>query len=264
VLVLRPGALGDTLLALPALRALRRRFPERLTLAAHGPTARFLASIGEVDQGMAFDDPRLAWLFRPAGQPTDERVIAWLDPSNVPGLREALVVAPSRPSGTDLHCSRHLLQSLEAIGCDQELDAGPLRVAPIASDDVLVHPGSGSRAKNWPAERFAAVIAHLPCVRLIVGEADAAVVERVEACVGRPVPQVQVGLTELAGRLAGCRAYLGNDSGVSHLAGLCGARAIVLFGPTPDTVWRPLGPRVIVRDFGTKPEAVAAELLRDG
>ena len=59
--MLRPGALGDTLLAVPALRALRRRFP--LTLAAHGGAARLLASLGEVDRGMAFDDPSLGWLF---------------------------------------------------------------------------------------------------------------------------------------------------------------------------------------------------------
>ena len=57
--MLRPGALGDTLLAVPALRALRARFG-RVTLAAHGGAARLLAALGEVDEGLAFDDPRQA------------------------------------------------------------------------------------------------------------------------------------------------------------------------------------------------------------
>ena len=62
VLVLRPGALGDTLLAVPALRALRKGGFAPLTLAAHGGAARLLASVGEVDRGLAFDDPSLGWL----------------------------------------------------------------------------------------------------------------------------------------------------------------------------------------------------------
>jgi ADP-heptose:LPS heptosyltransferase len=62
-------------------------------------------------------------------------------------------------------------------------------------------------------------------------------------------------------RLAGCRAYLGNDSGVSHLAGLCGARSVVIFGPTSPTVWRPLGPRVKVEGFDVSVERLV-ELLR--
>jgi ADP-heptose:LPS heptosyltransferase len=67
---------------------------------------------------------------------------------------------------------------------------------------------------------------------------------------GRQLPRLErLPLMELAGRLAGCRAYLGNDSGVSHLAGLCGARTVALFGPTPSSVWRPLGPRVAVFPF---------------
>ena len=68
-------------------------------------------------------------------------------------------------------------------------------------------------------------------------------------------------LGELASRLAGCRAYVGNDSGVSHLAGLCGARSFVLFGPTSPTVWRPLGARVFVSGFEVDPERLAEDVM---
>src|SRR5205085_707308 len=101
-----------------------------------------------------------------------------------------------------------------------------------ASDEVLVHVGSGSRLKNWPAACFAETIERLGEVTLIVGEADRDAVNQVERRLGRALAHLEAPLDELARRLAGCRAYLGNDSGVSHLAGLCGAKAIALFGPT--------------------------------
>jgi ADP-heptose:LPS heptosyltransferase len=254
VLVLRPGALGDTLLAVPALRALRRAYGT-VTLAAHGAAARLLASLGEVDRGLAFDDASLAWLFQDTQPP--ERFVAWMSGAS-PGLRHAALVAPGRPPGMNQHCARYLLQTLAPLGIDLTWDATPFRVTPVPSDEILVHPGSGSAAKNWPPECFAAVIGALDApVRLVVGEADAAV----ERQFGGTVPRLErPALSELAARLAGCRAYLGNDSGVSHLAGLCGARSVVLFGPTDPSVWQPLGPSVVVRSFSASPEEVAALL----
>jgi ADP-heptose:LPS heptosyltransferase len=261
VLVLRPGALGDTLLAVPALRCLRSRFGP-LKLAAHAGAARLLADLGEVDAGLAFDAPQLSWLFRSDATPPTEQIVAWIS-SLPPALRDAAVFAASRPLGTDRHCAQYLLDTLAPLGCSDVLDDRALAVTPLRSDEVLVHMGSGSLAKNWPAERFADVVRGLDGepVRLIVGEADAGPADAVETSLGRQLPRLnQPPLAELAARLAGCRAYLGNDSGVSHLAGLSGARTLVLFGPTPAAVWRPLGPRVTVVPFEVAPADLAAML----
>ncbi len=261
VLVLRPGALGDTLLAVPALRALRARFGP-LTLAAHGGAARLLASLGEVDEGLAFDDPRLGWVFNAAPRPTDDQVVAWLNPAQASGLGDALLVAPSRPS-TEQHCAEYLLETLAPLGCNTVTDDTPLAVPPHVTDEVLVHPGSGSAAKNWPPERFAALIQALEsAMRLIVGEADVAAAQAIERSLGHTLPRLeQPPLDELAQRLAGCRAYVGNDSGVSHLAGLCGARTVALFGPTNPAVWQPLGPSVIVFRFEATTKQLTHALL---
>jgi ADP-heptose:LPS heptosyltransferase len=258
VLVLRPGALGDTLLAVPALRALRRA-GMRVTLAANGAAAHFLLSVSEVDCALPFDDPSLGWLF--TGPPREEKVVAWLSESPR-GLPDGAVLAPSRPPGMDRHCARYLLETLTPLGIDLSWDDRPVAVNAVASDEVLVHPGSGSAAKNWPAEQFAAVIRALDRpVRLVVGEADSRPVSRVEACLGRRLERLeQASLADLATRLAGCHAYLGNDSGVSHLAGLCGARTVVMFGSTDPNVWRPLGPNVAILAFDTAPTKVARQL----
>jgi heptosyltransferase-3 len=247
MLVLRPGALGDTLLALPALRALRRSYPS-ITLGAHGGAARLLAALGEVERGLAFDDPSLGWIF--GDRLGDEPVVAWMNAATAPALSHAAVVAAARPS-SEQHCAEYLLATLAPLGIYGELDVTPLGVAAEVSDEVLVHPGSGAAAKNWPAARFAATIGLLKSpVRLIVGEADTRAAAEVEAALGHPLPHLEhASLEELAAGLAGCRAYLGNDSGVSHLAGLCGARAVVLFGPTSPEIWRPLGPHVHVESF---------------
>jgi heptosyltransferase III len=259
VLVLRPGALGDTLLAVPALRALRAHYAP-LRLAAHAGAARLLASIRETDAGMAFDDPSLGWLF--SGSCTQEPLVAWMHAERVPALRGALIVAPGRPT-TQRHCAQYLLDTLAPLGIDTGLDDKPLEVRPNPSDEILIHAGSGSLAKNWPPERFASVIAALRGpVRLIVGEADASAALEVEACLRRTLPRLErAPLEDLAARLAGCRAYLGNDSGVSHLAGLCGARSVVMFGPTSPEVWRPLGPDVHVAHFDSRPDEVASTLV---
>jgi ADP-heptose:LPS heptosyltransferase len=261
LLVLRPGALGDTLLAVPALRGLRRAGFSNLTLAAHGSTARFLESVGEVDRGLAFEDPSLGWLFRGDSGPLEEQIVAWLKPQGMPGLRDALVVAPSRPSISQ-HLSTYLLSTLSGLGVDAIVDDRPLEVLPIQSDEILVHPGSGSATKNWPAARFAETIGMLDRpVRMIVGEADAQAAATVEAGVGDALERLEhPPLAELAARLAGCYAYLGNDSGVSHLAGLTGARCVVLFGPTSPVLWRPLGREVSVESFDVDPRRVAALL----
>jgi ADP-heptose:LPS heptosyltransferase len=258
VLVLRPGALGDTLLAVPALRALRRAGMP-VTLAANGAAAQFLVSVSEVDRALAFDDPSLSWLF--TGPPREEMVVAWLTESPH-GLPAGALLAPSRPPRMDQHCACYLLETLGPLGIDLALDDRRLRVNAVPSDEVLVHPGSGSAAKNWPAEQFAAVIRALDRpVRLVVGEADAGPVARLEACLGRRLQRLeQPSLADLAERLAGGHAYLGNDSGVSHLAGLCGARTVVMFGPTDPNVWRPIGPNVTVLTFDTPPPEVGRRL----
>jgi heptosyltransferase III len=262
VLVLRPGALGDTLLAVPALRALRRGFGP-LTLAAHPSAARLLAAVGEVARGLAFDDPALGWLFT-GGDVPDECFVGWMGASELSpeASRRARLLAPSRPDG-DEHSARYLLRTLTPLGIDLAWDDRPLNVAASFSDEVLVHPGSGSAAKNWPPARFAEVIAALGSpVRLIVGEADTAAATAVEAALGYSLPRLEhPPLADLAARLAGCRAYLGNDSGVSHLAGLCGARTAALFGPTSPTVWRPIGPDVHTLDFEADVDAVVSLLL---
>jgi ADP-heptose:LPS heptosyltransferase len=53
-------------------------------------------------------------------------------------------------------------------------------------------------------------------------------------------------LLEVARHLQQCMCYLGNDSGITHLAAMLGVPTVAIFGPTDPAIWRPMGPSVKV------------------
>jgi ADP-heptose:LPS heptosyltransferase len=284
VLVLRPGAIGDTLVALPALLALRRRFPDALIEAVGNATALPIAeSSGLVDRWIGFDDGRVTRLFMPGAPGPDDHflgldvAVAWgrdADGTLRAGLdrrgARSVVVAPSRPDpGAPELVARYLLRTLAplgiAVGGDGTLDLPELRV-PAEADDlaqaelaaaglagrpfVAVHPGSGSPAKNWPAERYAALLdllagQHGLAAIVLGGPADAsALLVLHDQASSVPSPIVDRPLLVVAALLRRAAAFVGNDSGLAHLAGLLGLPTLALFGPSDPTLWTPLGPRV--------------------
>jgi ADP-heptose:LPS heptosyltransferase len=111
---------------------------------------------------------------------------------------------------------------------------------------LAVHPGSGSRSKSWPADRFSRLVHALGAPRflLVEGPADAEAAATLRAAHAGAL--VARGLTPrvLGAVLARAGAFVGNDSGVSHLAAAWGAPTVALFGPTDPAVWSPVGPRV--------------------
>jgi len=129
-------------------------------------------------------------------------------------------------------------------------------VARAAGPTVALHPGSGSEHKNWPEASWAGLIHHL-CVDtrasllIVGGEAEG---DRLDRLAALP-PASRVGLArhlplvELAARLGECAAFVGHDSGISHLAAAVGLPTIVLWGRTREEIWRPQGENVsVLRD----------------
>jgi ADP-heptose:LPS heptosyltransferase len=116
----------------------------------------------------------------------------------------------------------------------------------LAPGFLAVHPGSGSPAKNWPADRLAALVDTLGGGRpwlLVVGPADEEAAEPLCRCPGA-LPFREPPVRVLGAVLGRAGLYVGNDSGVSHLAAAAGAPTLALFGPTDPAVWSPVGRRV--------------------
>jgi heptosyltransferase-3 len=282
-LAVHPGALGDVLLAVPALRALRAAAGAPVVLAAQPHLGALLTALGVVDDHVAFEALGLDALFVDEGGrprlPAVERLVCWFgarDPvfvRRLGALVPGAVIAPSVVDGRTVW--EHLLATVDphatpetwcapiaAPAAVRALGADPLAVAPPPW--LIVHPGASSAAKCWPAAAFARVITTVAArARMNVlahrGPADEAPAAALRQRLGAGLRWLdEPALPLLAGVLAGAHAYLGNDSGVSHLAAALGVPSVVLFAQR-HLAWRPWWEGARVRPV-TLSEPVADEV----
>jgi hypothetical protein len=260
-LAAHPGALGDVLLAIPALRALRAA-SGAITLAAQRHLAALVVALGEADAARSFESLRLDALFTddtPADLPAADRVVCWFGARDAAFTRRlraqapGAVVAPSVGAGL---VWEHLLGTVGAMAGEwraaAEVDAELVVAGRVALADagwdgrrrvLLVQPGAGGIAKRWPPAGFAAALTAVAArseVTIVVheGPADAEAAEALHARLPGALRLRTPALPTLAGVLRHAAAYLGNDCGVSHLAAAVGTPAVVLFAPT-NLPWRP-------------------------
>lgn len=287
ILVVRAGALGDTLLALPAIRALRLLVGPsgEVELLGTEPAAGLALGPKHATRLHSIDRARFRPLFQESADDSDlvsfledfDLVVAWSSLPLLEGklsrLGIPLLKAPPLPE-SGVHASDHLYRSLAPldvfgpapppeIDLDEESRAaghdfirrGGLR----EFDFIAIHPSSGSTRKNWPSNRFLDLALRLrrenQPLLWIEGEADrdvvAALLRVVQAPVARDLP-----LKALASLLSWSRGFVGNDSGVTHLAAAAKAPSIALFGPTDPRVWAPRGPRVLVAAHDIEPDCL--------
>ena len=261
-LVYHVGALGDFLTTVPAFRAWRkRRAGERIVLLGKPRFAALLAKDTPFDEVWDAEAARFSRLFspdppaRPEPLPIPFTSALLFSPSSSPlagNLARSGVAGIVRqdpfPAGP-LHVIDHhlsLFEDLELSPAERvpriappEIDAYP------AAADAVLHPGSGSAVRNWPVPRFLDLCRQLEAggvsVAWVAGPADELRDLPRGARVWRELP-----LAALAAALARCRLFVGNDSGVSHLAAAAGCPVVALFGPTDPAVWAPRGKRVRV------------------
>jgi ADP-heptose:LPS heptosyltransferase len=287
---LRALGLGDTLTAVPALRALARALPAlRVTVAMPAPLAPLLALAQvpcDVLPCAGFDDAA------PAGQrvavavnlhgsgPQSHRWLAQLRPERWVAFHNP-AVAVEGPGWDDDEHERvrwcRLVSATLGVRADPDDVRFPTvrhRAGPVTDGYALVHPGAASGARRWPAERFAEVARWLVGrgLRVVVtgGTAEQRLVDEVvrRAARGeRVLPAGPTDLRQLAGLVAGARALVCGDTGVAHVASATGTPSVLLFGPTSPRSWGPptTGPhRVLWHGSVGDPHAatVDAGLLR--
>lgn len=120
-----------------------------------------------------------------------------------------------------------------------------------AQPPIALHPGSGSETKNWPIENWIALgdllLAKSHRLLIVAGEADSARVAPLQtAWKGESVQFAEnLPLPHIAALLEGI-AFIGHDSGISHIAAAVGARCCLLFGWTDPAIWAPTNPGVTV------------------
>jgi ADP-heptose:LPS heptosyltransferase len=279
------GALGDVLLSLPCIRAIGKhnapdlicRTDIGLLLEASGlvrssypagsgrfaswhterPDAGTLDLLDNYDRAFVFtlrDDSELVRTIR----------------SKVPDT-QAIITIP--PAGDRTHVAEFRLHQLPApfrAGIPAELDvpdymrewARKLLFGTFRNEHsglAIIHPGSGGSRKCWSVERYFALAERLSAfgqaVLFLGGPAESpelrAMIEEFVRDRAGMASLFDADLSVVAGLVAECSLYIGNDSGITHLAAAVGAPVIALFGPTDPALWAPLGADVRVVAAGT-------------
>lgn len=284
IVMIHPGGLGDVLLSVPAMARLRMRFPDhRLVLCAEDQVARLLLACGIIDEWTSVQGEACADLFAGVDSAQGQLktwledcdlAIGWLEDLDgklserlkTVGAREVIVRSPFSTTIQAIHQRDRFLEVINEVPFEGNgaillavtalllhlgqacLDAAGLSIGrPL----VAIHPGSGSVHKCVAPETLAAVVAALQlsgAVPVILeGPADREPVERLlKSCVAPPIVLRRLDLLTVAGVLTQSRLFVGQDSGVTHMAGLMGVRTVALFGPTDPARWAPRGAHVTV------------------
>ena len=321
---MRSGAVGDFILTLPVLTALRERWPAaEIEILGHPHIAGLAVEVGLADKLSRIDDPFWIGLFTQQEElppqlaealaPKDLVVCITPDADHVveQHLRrtcrgQVIMHPPLPPEGkATVHATERLLAALAPFGFQPQPQPARLLLPEDRKQQgadyltgrglrltdtpiVAIHPGSGSRKKCWPWERFEALARSLgeppdqglssvdcplsgradgdsprrtvpvsrtpqpattPTCSLLftLGPADEHLHERMQSLDALASSIISdLGLMELASVLSHAQCYVGNDSGVTHLAAALGVPTVAIFGPTDPAVWAPLGSHVTV------------------
>src|SRR5690606_23752335 len=261
-LVLRALHLGDLLVAVPALRALRRALPEhRIVLATPGALAPLVALVGTVDELLPTAAPEaLTWPAAPAVAanlhgtgPQSHRALDATRPARRIGYRAEGwpgpppdEIAANHTHERERWCAVLAAHGIPADPADLRLPPPPGSRLRHGHAPVLVHAGARFGAKRWPAARFAEVAAALHCAVspvLLTGTADerdlALAVARRAGIAEARVLAGRTDLAELCGLVAGSALVVSGDTGIAHLAAAFGTPSVTLYGPVGPQRWGP-------------------------
>jgi ADP-heptose:LPS heptosyltransferase len=282
ILVIRGGAIGDFILTLAALKALRDAYPQAHIailgykhIAALAENRFYAQAIRSIEYG-----PMSGFFARGSGLSPEitsyfssfDLIISYLyDPDGIfennlrrCGVRQ-IVRGPAKIDNSQ-HAARQLAQPLLELGIrvkdlaaqvypsQEDRNLAAKFLADCARPIVTLHPGSGSEKKNWPLECWIEIGNQLlssesfaGSIVVILGEADESQTVKLESIWKNPRVRFakNLPLTRLAALFADA-IFLGHDSGISQLAAAAGAKCILLFGPTDPAVWAPLNKTVAV------------------
>lgn len=258
ILIVHLGALGDLLLSRPALLTIRMRFPQAEIDFLGYPHLTSLIK-WEMRIRHTYNIEYILYTKENEKFWYNYDLFIFFARKNYPAWEKVLTFAPSifiktiPPPEVNLPVFQFQLQQLHKQGFEipsefPSLSLPPAEISLNICPDFLIHPGSGSSSKNWPPAYFAEVIqAFSQCnPGLIIGSADRKVAEEILSFLGNKkiILLEQLSLLTLAAIISKVRVFLGNDSGISHLAAALGVPSFVIFGPTNANIWKPWGRKV--------------------
>lgn len=254
VLALRALGLGDALTGVPALRGLRRRWPDaELVLATPPVVGRWLCSLGVVDRVHPADglDP-LTWPHPPPDVavnlhgrgPESHRRLAALRPGDLLAFDcpETGVTGPRWLP--EEHEVDRWVRLVRSAGGSCSADDLRLVTSRPRGRHVVLHPGAAAGARRWPVERWVDLATELVARDRPVVVTGTTTEADLCAAVARAGAENRCGTDDLASLddvVASAALVVCGDTGVAHLATARGAPSVLLFGPVAPALW---GPRI--------------------
>ncbi len=233
-LVIRPGGIGDIILAMPAIKHLQPSAVwTRTELLPFFPNSKSIASSG-LDSLGYFGAPDLSAF---------DEIHTWYGTQREDFRAALAAIHPNvhwydaLPINSDQHAADFFATQVGA-----PTPAIPkLELQPQPNRLIWIHPFSGSAQKNWPLENYHQLANYLRAtgrsVEFIVAPHQAGII---------PGARIVEDLKDLAALLSGSQLYIGNDSGITHLAAASGAPTLAIFQSTNPQVWSPRGPQLEV------------------
>lgn len=291
--VIRTGAIGDCILVAPVLAAIRKRWPKCwIDLFEPQRMATLMLSSGLVDGFHDVQSRSLAGFYIEDGQldsrcvdlfSRSELVLAYADDADKVFeshlkfcTRGKVIVAPPRPSEDgNIHCVDLLLSPLKEFGIPDADRVPQFRLSssvglPLTKMRTLAaHLGSGSKKKNWPSESWCQLLnwflEHSDWKILLVGgESEDAALR--EISVQLPTNRIEIAqelpLDELARQMSVCDAFIGHDSGITHLAAALGLPVLAIWGATNESIWQPLGKSIRLVRGGANLDKLSVESVQ--
>lgn len=272
ILIIRAGALGDTLSLMPAIEVLRRDW--EITLIGRHPGIEVLSQY--VNRVMDYETCGIHLLFddNPKGLnifniPSHEKIIIFtvkdghILKKNLRKIypQSEIYIYPPFPQKNNIHISKYISDCINQSGIPCNPDEAikiaisrPLLKTPHENNqkhiDILIHPGSGSKKKNLPPEFWIDFISMIESrkISILFGPAEEYIIEIFQGAISgnNIVYIISPTIKELINIIRSCKIYLGHDSGVTHLSAMLGIKTIAIYPEDNITMWRPLGPEIKV------------------
>jgi hypothetical protein len=297
VLIIRPGALGDTLMLVPVLSHLKGR--ARTVVAARRPGLELLGPL--VERCLDFEGPGWHHLFEE--EPVmrgafegirPERVVAFVRDADGMVARNLarffpdaeIHVCQGYPDPAErVHAARYLAEACAmsglpvdpkaclAVAQNRALLASCAPGAPARKSGIILHPGSGSARKNLSVDSWRDLMEGLrrmksPArafrVTVVLGPAEEDLFKGFEGRLDQDDPGLVFSpeMPLLCDLLGSAIVYVGHDSGITHLSAMLGTPTIAVFRASDPLVWGPIGPRVWIIDGQEEERGVVQEILR--
>lgn len=269
LLVIHQGALGDFVATFPAMIRLKNAF-HSFGVICQRKLGKMARALGVADDYFPAESAAFASLYSDHADPhirdfliLYHHIVLFSYSEQVEKAISELTgqkvhrIPPRADSCQQIHVTQHILSQLaecellrgtEPFSHTDKREPGydPLR--------ILIHPGSGSKRKNWPLSDFIRLgdRLHSDGMRpeFILGPAEHSLRQTIQNASDKRLHSLS-DLAEVLSLFRNAGAFIGNDSGLTHLAAFMGLLTLGIFGPSDPERWKPSGLTVkIVRPDG--------------